>query len=174
MSQNYEPGIELEGELKINKDDFAADSVDDEVRADDLCRKLLKRFYFTLLESGTTPEEATTLAGGADYFVRDFVVGFKHRNLFDERPGLVRQFAGTWYIINTIEPAIAQLSGYLNGIRSFHRFLCERGLISRQYLDTVELECDSIGFYESRISSFWEIKGDGYIAWEQECSLKND
>lgn len=174
MSQSYTPATELEGELNINKDDFVIVTVDDEIRADGLCRKLLSRFYYSQLESGVEPHDATALASGADYFVRDFVVGYKHRSLFDERPGIVRQFAGNWYIINTIEPSLDVLAGYLAGVRAFYRFLSELGLISDQLLSAMVEECGDIARYEARIRSFWAIEGDGYLAWERECSLKND
>ncbi|WP_298268251.1 hypothetical protein [Geobacter sp.] len=173
MSETYSPAMELEGELRINKDDFAIASVEDEIRADGLCRKLLSRFYFSLLEAGMSPEEATALANGADYYVRDFVVGYKHRNLFDERPEIVRQFAGNWYIVNTIEPSIEELAGHLAGVRAFYRFLAARGDISAPFGAAVERECDELAYYDDRIRSFWEIEGGGYVEWERECTLKD-
>lgn len=173
MSENYAPGMELEGELVVNPDDFAIDTVEDEIRADGLCQKLLKRFYLSLLEGGMSPREATALANGADYYVRDFVVGYKHRNLFDGRPGTVRQFAGNWYIVNTLDPTVEELAGHLRGMRAFYRFLADRGDIDGSFLAAVERECDDIGYYDVRIKSFWEIEGDGYGAWERECSLKD-
>ncbi|AJE03754.1 hypothetical protein [Geobacter pickeringii] len=173
MSESYSPAMELEGELVVNKDDFAIVSVDDEIRADGLCRKLLSRFYFSLLEAGMTPEEATALANGADYYVRDFVVGYKHRSLFDERRGIVRQFAGNWYIVNTIEPAVEELAGHLAGTRAFYRFLAERGDISPGFDAVIAGECDDLAYYAGRIRSFWEIEGGGYGEWERECTLKD-
>ncbi|WP_298439997.1 hypothetical protein [Geobacter sp.] len=173
MSESYSPAMELEGELRVNKDDFAIASVDDEIRADGLCRKLLSRFYFSLLEAGMSAEEATALANGADYYVRDFVVGYKHRNLFDERPGIVRQFAGNWYIVNTIEPSIEELAGHLAGVRAFYRFLAVRGDISAGFGAAVERECGELAYYDGRIRSFWEIEGGGYVEWERECTLKD-
>ncbi|RNC65289.1 MAG: hypothetical protein ED859_17630 [Desulfuromonadales bacterium] len=174
MSQSYTPAMELEGELAINKDEFTIVTVDDEIRADGLCRKLLSRFYYALLEAGMEAHEATALASGADYYVRDFVVGYKHRSLFDEQTGIVRQFAGNWYIVNTIEPSLDVLAGYLAGVRAFYRFLFDLGLISGQFLSAMEEECGDIAWYEGRIRSFWAIEGDGYLAWERECSLKNN
>ncbi|GLI36754.1 hypothetical protein KI811_13585 [Geobacter hydrogenophilus] len=172
MSDNYKPAREPVAEPVVNKDEFAIVTVDDEIRADGLCQSLLKRFYDSLLEGGMDPQEATRVASGADYYVRDFLVGYKHCNLFDERPGIVRQFAGNWYIVNTIEPSIEELAGHLLGVRSFYRFLNGRGLIGGDFLAAMEQECGDGAFYESRIRSFWEITGDGYIAWERECSLK--
>jgi len=163
---------ELEGELTVNKDDFRLGTLEDELRVDGLCRKLLMRFYYQLMEDGETPERATFLAGGADYFIRDFVVGIRQRNIFEERPGIVRQFAGNWYIVSTLEPDLVELSGHLAGVRAFYRFLRSRDLVSEEFLRDIENECADTDFYAGRISSFWEITGDGYGAWERECTLK--
>ncbi|HTP64123.1 MAG TPA: hypothetical protein VMJ66_01940 [Geobacteraceae bacterium] len=161
-----------EMELTVIKDEFSLYATDDFARVDNLCKGLLLRFYEQLQQEGLSPEEATELANSADYFVRDFVVDFKAFNLFDEMPGIVRQFAGNWYIAKTLEPDIRQLSGHLRGIRAFYRFLHGHGLISAGYMRNIEKECDELPFYESRIASFWEIKDDGYYAWERECSLR--
>src|SRR6266702_3688550 len=118
MTERYGNRGELEGELVMNKDDFRLWSLEDELRVDGLCQKLVMRFYLQLLEDGISPEQATFLASSADYFIRDFVVGIKECNIFDEREGLVRQFAGNWYIVNTLEPNDAELSRHLEGIRA--------------------------------------------------------
>jgi len=173
MTERYGNGSELEGELVINKDDFRLGTLEDEIRVDGLCKKLLRRFYFQMLEDGLSPEDATQLASGADYFIRDFLVAIKERNIFDERAGIVRQFAGNWYIVNTLEPNVPELTRFLEGVRAFYRFLRSRGLISETYLDRIKRECDDTAYYEGRIASFWEITGDGYLAWERDCSLKD-
>jgi hypothetical protein len=173
MTEKYGNGSELEGELTVNKDDFELGTMDDELRVDGLCKKLLKRFYFQMLEDGLSPDQATQLAGGADYFIRDFVVAIKERNIFEEQEGLVRQFAGNWYIVNNLEPNVPELSRHLAGVRAFYRFLRSRELVSAQFLERIEEECDDTAYYEGRIESFWEITGDGFFAWERECSLKD-
>lgn len=66
-----------------------------------------------------------------------------------------------------------ELAGYLAGVRELYRFLHQRGLISAHYLEQVEQECGDIPYYTQRIDSFFAITGDGYLAWERECSLKN-
>ncbi len=165
-------GGEMGAELSVNKDDFRLETLEDEIRVDGLFRDILKHFYVQLLEDGLTPERATLLANSADYYVRDFVVDSRRRNLFEEKPGIVRQFAGNWYIVNTVEPDIPQLSGHLDGIRAFYRFLRSRDLVSAEFLRQIENECADTDFYAGRISSFWDITGDGYAAWEQECTLK--
>ena len=170
MAELCEEGFE---ELKVDKKDFVPATMEDEVRVDNLCKDLLLRFYNESIGAGIPPEEATALASGADYFVRDFVVSIKNRSIFDERPGLVRQFAGNWYIVNTLEPMATEIEGYLAGIRAFYRFLHGHHLISLKFLQSIESECADVDYYASRIDSFWEIKGDGYLAWEKECSLKD-
>jgi hypothetical protein len=162
----------LKTELQINKNDFTPGTAEDDLRVDHLCKRLLMNFYNALLADGLSPDEATELANGADYFIRDFVVDFKSLNLFAAQPGIVRQFAGNWYIVNTLEPDIRQLARHLSGIKAFYRFLCDQQLISADYLNTIEKECDDLACYGSRIDSFWKIEGDGYLAWERECSLK--
>lgn len=163
---------EIAGYIRIDKDAFTPLTNEDFMRVDNLCSALLLSFYEHIQTEGVSPEEATELAKGADYFIRDFVVDFKALNLFNEEPGIVRQFAGNWYIYNTLEPDIRQLGGHLRGIRAFYRFLHDQRLISAAYLAKIEKECDDIAYYDGRIESFWEIDGDGYLAWEAECSLK--
>lgn len=171
MGELCEEGFEL---LKVDKRDFVPTTLEDELRVDRLCSDLLHRFYSESMEAGLSPEEATALAGAADYFIRDFVVSIKMRSIFDERPGIVRQFAGNWYIVNTMEPLASEIDGYLAGIRGFYRFLHGHQLISLKFLNMIEAECAERDYYESRIESFWDITGDGYLAWEKECSLKDD
>lgn len=158
--------------MRIDKEAFTPVTQEDFMRVDNLCSALLLNFYEQLQTEGLSPEDATELARGADYYVRDFVVDFKALNLFDEQPGIVRQFAGNWYIFNTLEPEIRHLEWHLRGIRAFYRFLHDHRLISAGYLEKIEKECDNISYYEGRIESFWKIEGDGYLAWEAECSLK--
>jgi hypothetical protein len=164
--------LETKEKILLAKSDFELGNLDDDLRVDSLCRDLLLQFYKSLLDDQLSPAEATALASGADYFIRDFVVDKKQLNIFTENPGLVRQFAGNWYIVNTLEPNIPELAGYLAGILEFYRFLCKNGLISANYLEILEKECDDAGYYEARIDSFWAIQADGYPAWERECSLK--
>ncbi len=158
--------------LDVEKNDFKLQTPDDDLRVDSLCKNLMLSFYEHLLSKGTPPGEATALATGADYFVRDFVVDRKRCSIFDEHPSLVRQFAGNWYIANTLEPNLTELSGHLRGICEFYRFLAANGLVSEDYLQIVKDECAQVDYYGKRIESFWAIEGDGYFAWESECTLK--
>ncbi len=158
--------------MQINKADFDVSTLDDEIRVDELCKGLLMAYYESLKEAGIDPAQATIFANGADYFVRDFVIAVKQRNLFSERPGLVRQFAGNWYIMNTLDPAVEYLAGSLQGVAGFYRFLAAQGLVSGEFCQQMEEECADLPYYESRIESFWAITEDGYLAWEKGCSLK--
>jgi hypothetical protein len=158
----------------IDKKDFDIRTIEDEIRVDGLCLDLLQRFYRHLLDSDILPVEASALASSADYFTRDFVVAIKQGNILDEKPGIVRQFAGNWYIANTIEPNMRELSGHLAGLKAFYGFLHASGFIGSEYLGAIEVECDDSSYYEQRIDSFWEIQGDGYFSWERECTLKDD
>jgi hypothetical protein len=166
--------MEHDKKLPIDKSDFTINSLDDELRVDALCRDLLQKFYAHLLDTQVPPTEASALASSADYYIRDFVIDKKQRNILDERSGIVRQFAGTWYILNTLEPNMKELSCHLGGILAFYRFLYGNGSVSANFLDVVEKECNDIAYYEGRIASFWKIRGDGYFAWEKECTFKDN
>jgi len=159
--------------IEIRKEDFNISNDIDEIRVDGLCRGLLRGFHRYLLEKGTDPLEAGTLAHGADYYLRDFIVSSRRSNLFAETPGLVRRFAATWYIISNLEPSAGELGDMLRGIMACYRFLHEHKLVSDDYLGIVEQECSDIPFYEERIRSFLDIRGDGYPAWERICGLKD-
>ncbi|WP_243371360.1 hypothetical protein [Geotalea sp. SG265] len=159
--------------LRLDKNDFDPGTLEDELRIDGLCKDLLLRFYEETCAQGVPAAEATALASSADYFIRDFVLSIKQMNIFSERPGIIRQFAGNWYIVNTLEPDAAEIERHLQGIRAFYRFLHGHGLISLHYLQTMERECDERDFYASRIDSFWDIQGDGYGEWERQCSLRD-
>ncbi len=158
--------------LNIQPADFAITTIEDEVRVDALCRDLLMIFYEELQADGGDPVIATELARSADYFVRDFVVGYKQWYLFDESFSPVRPFAANWYIVNTLEPTIDELAIHLSGILSFYRFLARHDLISASGLERITVECGDHIFYEERIRSFWDITDDGYYEWVRLCPVK--
>ncbi|MEA5114570.1 MAG: hypothetical protein VB050_11145 [Geobacteraceae bacterium] len=159
---------------KTDKKDFKITSDEDEIRVDGLCRNILRDFHRSLLDRGTPPHEAGSLAHGADYFLRDYVVSARRENILDETPGLIRRFAATWYIISTLEPSLDELAGYLKGVRAFYYFLHDKGMISPPWLSRAVQECSDLDYYGKRIESFWNIKDDGYVAWEAECTLKRN
>jgi hypothetical protein len=173
MPGSNDSAVQREGdELSVNPADFTVVSLADEIRVDNLWTRLLRRFYDEQLAAGVAPQAATQLAGSADYFVRDFVVAVKQHNLLLAPVGLVRQFAGNWYIVSTLEPTGREIEQHLTGITAFIRFLQGHGLIDAAALRQVEEECAALDYYRQRIDTFWAIEGDGYLAWEQECSLK--
>jgi hypothetical protein len=165
MSDNVAP-------LGIRHGDFDIADDADTLRVDRLCQELLRRFYDELLEKGEDPVEATAWARGADYFLRDFLVDIKGYNPFRPVFGVVRQFAGNWYIVSTFEPDLEILQGHLEGIRRFYRFLAEHGEISAQFLSRVEEECSDLDYYGRRIDSFWELGDGGFPAWDAACPYR--
>ncbi len=164
--------VDILAELGVTKDDFRLRGPGDEPRVDRLCQELLRRYYEELLRDGIPPEEATHRASGADYYLRDFVVDNRGLSVFTECRGIVRRFAGNWYIVSTLEPNLAELTLTLQGIAGFYRFLHGHGLISAAHLAQMEAECADASYYDGRIASFWALAGDGYSSWERECSLK--
>ena len=81
MSGLYGNGMDICGEMTVNKEDFTLRGEDDHLRVDGLCRELLMRFYYDLLEQGTSPQAASSLAGSAEYYLRDFLTEIKERSL---------------------------------------------------------------------------------------------
>jgi len=158
--------------MKLTKSDFQIGTLEDELRVDGLCRELLMTFYQERTASGLDEHEATLLANSADHYLRDYLIGVRQLNLLDSEPDVVRQFAGNWYIVNTMEPVIEEIAVHLNGIREFYRFLYSIAAIPPEFLMTIEKDCTDISYYKARIDSFWEIQDDGYLAWERECTLK--
>lgn len=153
-------------------DDFECETLEDELRVDERCRTLLQQFYSHLQLSGLTPEKASELAYGADYYVRDYLIDFSQQNLARPQAGLVKRFAATWYITRTLEPDMTVLARYLDAIDAFYRFLRDRHLISAEELQLIEAELALREYYHGRIRQFLALKGDGYDAWERECPLQ--
>lgn len=153
---------------------FDIQSLDDEIRVDALCQELLKLFYCDQVErQALTPETASALAYGADYFLREFVIPDRLENLFALRPGRVRQFAGNWYIVRTLEPNMVELRSILSGIDAFYDFCLHQGRVDAVLREQVRKETADLTFYEARIQAFWEISGDGFLAWDRACPLRD-
>lgn len=153
---------------------FDIQTLDDEIRVDQLCQQFLKVFYCDLVERGGLPAEAASaLAYGADYFLREFVIPDRRENLFALRPGRVRQFAGNWYIVRTLEPNLVELGSILRGVEAFYAFCLRQNKITPALCDLVRQECAELPFYEARIHAFWDISGDGFSAWDQACPLRD-
>jgi len=144
----------------------------DEARVDALCVELLKSFHHHLAEEiGMDPLEAGALARGADYFLREFVIGDRQDNLLELPPQRVRQFAGHWYIIRTMEPNMTELGGILGGVAAFYTWCESTGRVEHWRCQNIVLHCRALEEYAARIESFWEIRDDGFIAWQNSCPL---
>jgi len=158
-------------EIEFEHDDFEFADLEEELRVDERCQVLLKRFYLDLLNRGMAPQRASDLAFSADLYVRDYLLDFGRLNVVRPQPGVVRRFAATWFITHTLDPEIKMLERHLAAIREFYGFLHRQHLISAEELAMVEDEAVQTAYYEQRIESFLAITGDGYIAWEAECPL---
>jgi hypothetical protein len=157
----------------LNKNDFNIVTLDDEIRADQRCVDMLRRFKHSLTrQQGLTPEQAGEICRGADYFLRDFMIADRRDNLFGVSAERVRQFAGHWYVIRTPEPNLTELQSILKGTASFYAFLAEQGLIDPQNAQDIAEQCAATDYYQRRIDDFWAIEGDGFDAWRQACPLE--
>lgn len=156
----------------VDPADFEVHGFDDEVRADELCERLLQAVRDELLAGGeVSPLEAGELCSGADYFLREFVIAECGDNLFRLPAERVRQFAGHWYIVRTLEPNVAELSTILAGVAACYRILAGHGLVTETLAETVGLACTDLPWYRQRIETFWAIEGAGYDAWRAACLL---
>lgn len=149
---------------------YKIETLEDEIRADQLCTELLKRFCHELIDNDeASPEEASSLARGAAYFLCEFVIPHCRENIFQINPLTVRQFAGNWYIVNNIEPNLPELTELLTGVMSFYHYCEQIGKIDRSMRDEISAECRALDFYQQRIESFLDITGDGFFAWNNTC-----
>lgn len=156
----------------VDPADFTIHGFDDEVRIDELCARLLLAVRDELLASGEmTPLEAGALCSGADYFLREFVIAGCGDNLFQLPAERVRQFAGHWYIVRTLEPNAAELSAILAGVAACYRVLAGHGLVTETLAEAIGLACTDLPWYRQRIETFWAIAGDGFEAWRAICPL---
>lgn len=152
---------------------FDIAGLQDEIRVDGLCREMLGDFCRHLVEvENLPPARAGALAHGADYFLREFVIPHLRENIFRLRSGRVRQFAGNWYIVRNLEPNLTELGTMLEGVATFYAWCRDQGLVTAALSEAVLSECSEHVFYAARIEAFWAITGDGYLAWEQGCTLK--
>ena len=153
--------------------DYNIHTLDDEIRVDKLCVDLLRHLYQDLTVCGKKPPlQAGPLCQGADYFLREFVIGNRHENLFTVQAERVRQFAGHWYIIRTPEPNLEELHQILDGTAEFYLFLARQGLVAAETAAVIASACGEFDYYRQRIEDFWAIENDGYAAWRQACPLE--
>ena len=156
---------------QVNADDFSVANLADEIRVDALCRRLLLAVRDQLLACGLAPAEAGRLCHGADLFLRDFVIAACGDNLFRLPPERVRQFAGHWYIVNTLEPHSDELAAILAGVAACYAAFAGHGLVSLALHAAVATACADLPAYHQRIADYWAIADDGYDRWQAACPL---
>lgn len=168
------PSAELHPLLQgLNKTDYDIKDLDDEIRVDKLSVDLLRHLYQNLTQqSGVSPEQASEFCHGADYFLREFIVADRHKNLFAVEASHIRQFAGHWYIIRSPEPNLTELKNILSGTAEFYRFLSRQGMIPETVSNEIASQCQELEYYQKRIDDFWTITDDGYTTWRQACPLE--
>ncbi len=152
---------------------FEIDSLEDEIRTDRLVGELLRRFCRELIEhQGEDPATAGGMARGADLFLRDFIIGDRRENIFRITPQRVRQFAGNWYIIKTLEPNMAELGDILEGVAAFYAWLQEHGRYPADQSEQILRHCTDLDYYRQRIDRFWQLEDDGYQSWNRACPIE--
>ncbi len=153
-------------------DTFNIASLEDEGRVDRLCHELLILFHADLVGSQETePLLAGSMARGADYFLRDYMIDCQRRNIFHITPELLRSFGGYWYIINNIEPAMEELAPILSGVKQFYSYCHTNALISQEILTAISEVCNDHMYFRDRIESFFTLEDDGYMVWKSECPV---
>ncbi len=152
----------------FNPSNYQISSLEDEVRADQLCRELLKTFH-QHLQQEDEPLIAGSKAAGADYFLRDYMIDNRRANIFSLNATRVRAFAGNWYIISTLEANMTELQDILAGIKSFARFCTLKSLLDEDQNAEIAHACDDIDYYQGRIESFQNLVDDGYRDWDLAC-----
>jgi hypothetical protein len=167
------PSAELHPLLQaLKKTDYDIKSLDDEIRVDKLCVDLLRHLYQDLTrQTALAPEQAGERCHGADYFLREFVISDRQKNIFAVEASDIRQFAGHWYITHALEPDLTELKNILCGVSEFYAFLSRQGLVTGTAADDITSQCQNIDYYQQRIEDFWTIEGDGFIAWRLACPL---
>jgi len=158
----------------FSPDAFGIENLEDEIRVDNRCGQLLVEFLRYLVNTlDTSPDLASSMVRGADYFLREYVISFRRENIFSLRPGRVRQFGGNWYIIRNLEPNRVELNSILAGVKAFYQWAEKIGWVSPLLADQIASECSLDKYFQERIQSFWDIEGGGFQQWDRECSLKD-
>lgn len=157
-------------DIIFDREDFDFETLDEELKADEQCRKLLQQFYHWLQQQ-YSPEESSRLAFCADYYLRDYVIDFLRCNVLQPQPGQIRHFAASWFVTHTLEPRIADLDHHLDAIADLYRFLQVHQLIGDDDLCWILQETNNRDYYQRRLEEFVALAGDGYDAWGREEPL---
>jgi hypothetical protein len=156
--------------LNVQPDNFSISDLSDEIRVDQLCQTLLKHFHQHLLDTGNfTPLEAGSMAGGADYFLRDYVIDSLRANIFHITARQVRGFAGNWYVHRTLEPNMKELETILKGVQGFYCYCADNDWVETIASDEIAATCSDVDYFRERIDSFHALKGDDYPGWCEQC-----
>lgn len=142
-----------------------------ELQADRDCTRILRNFHTHLIKQDTDPIEAGSLAQGADYFLRDFIISACRCSIFTPHRDCVKQFAGHWYIVNNLAPTVEELQPVLQGIAAFYKYLAQCNEVDTQLAAKIQGDCTDIAWFKQRLEAFWAIEGDGYFQWRAECPL---
>lgn len=157
----------------FDPDSYSIETLEDEIRADQTCKELLKLFHQYLLKNkNISPSEAGTHASGADYFLRDFILDNRRTSPFKLSVDLIHRFAGNWYIITTLEPNVAELKNILDGVSYFADFCVANKMLDQALAKKIAQTCSNMEFYQQRIDSFNDLSGDQFIAWNHDCPLQ--
>lgn len=159
-------------DIEFDHDDFTFATIEEELQVDKRCQQVLKKFYLHLQQRGMTAESASDLAYSADLYVRDYLLDFACQNIVRPQAGIVRKFAGSWFITHTLDPEIAVLERRLSAVAEFYRFLHHQHLVSAEELAFLLEEAGQLDFYNERINSFLKINGDGFAEWDAECPAR--
>jgi len=163
MSEPVSPEIEFE------HDDFEFATLEEELQVDQRCQQILKYFYLHLQQAGMVAERASELAFSADLYVRDYLLDFACQNIMRPQAGIIRKFAGSWFITHTLDPELVLLERHLAAIVELYRFLHRQHLVSADELAFLLEEAGQVDFYQKRIDTFLNISGDGFVEWNAEC-----
>ena len=156
----------------LKPDDFSITDLSDEIRVDQLSQTLLKRFHQHLLDiDKLNPLEAGSMAGGIDYFLRDYVIDSLRANIFSITASQVRGFAGNWYIHRNLEPNMKELGAILKGVAAFYRYCSLNGWLDSGITEEIVAVCADLDFYRGRIDSFHALQGDDYPNWCEQCPV---
>ncbi|ORJ63436.1 hypothetical protein [Geothermobacter hydrogeniphilus] len=159
----------------LDEASFQIADLEDEIRADRLLGELLRDFLqYRITRHDDDAEDAGRLARGADYFLREFIIGDRRENIYRIPAERIRQFAGNWYIVRNLEPNPVELGDILDGVAAFYAWLESDNRCSSQLSGSIARACGDRDFYRERIDSFWDIEGDGYSRWAAACPLPTD
>jgi len=162
----------IPGAALLQKGNYAITTLTEEIRADQHCAALLRQFHRHLLEEQQLPPlDAGALAAGADYFLREFIIGSRRENILEIPAERIRQFAGNWYIIRNLEPNLEELTDMLRGTAAFYRYGVGLNLVAAHSAGEISAECDKLGDFARRIEEFHAIRNDGFRAWDRACPL---